>query len=482
MKELIDSAFVETLLKKYRFPGMGIGVIANGEVLLSEGFGLRNLETDEPITADTCYGIASCTKSFTAALAGMLADEGILELDRPVCEYLPDFRMYDPASSAQCTLRDMFTHRTGLDGYDALWTDQITRADLFARLRYLKPNHPFRSSVQYSNLMYTIAGHVLERVTGRAWDELIRERIFEPLGMSRSSTSVDAMVKEDDYARPYWQSEKGPVAVENWNVDLGGPAASINSTVSDMLKWLQFNLDGGRAGEKALLREETMAELHTAQAAYKLWSWDFEEVPPIGGYAMGWCCDVYRGHPLCFHIGEIEGYGSMQMILPREKVGIVCFNNIHKPCILLQNTVVYTILDRLLGLPPIDWDERFWAERENYGYMLEHWELDLAGSSRIEGTQLSHPLRDYTGEYAEPGHGSITIEEEAGKLKCVYRGVVQEMEHYHYDVFRVSPIKMDTLLVTSLLSFVADPKTGGIDRLEFGLYPQADPIVFKKKR
>ncbi len=482
-KEIISDELVLKQLEQYRFPGMGVGVIKDGKVLLCKGYGYRDLESRLPITENTQWGIASCSKAFTATLAGILSDEGVIDLDRPIKGYLPDFRMYDSFASAQCTLRDMLCHRTGLGGYDALWCDEgLTREDLWKRLRYLKPNMPFRSVPQYSNLIYAMAGHVMEKVTGRTWDDLIKEKLFEPIGMTNSNTSVDDMLKSPDFATPYWQSEKGPVRIKNWNVDLGGPAASVNSTLSDMLKWLQFNIDGGVTKDgRRLLSEETHRLIHTPQVPYRIWPWDFPEVPPVGQYAMGWYDDVYRGYPLYFHIGEIEGYGTMQWVLPGQKLGIVVFNNIHKPCVLIETAVAWSIIDSVLGLPAVNWADRLYEQRNNYGNLLEHWALDLTSGDSAEEAPLSHKQEDYAGIYENPGHGPIRISFGKDGWICEYRGVNQKMEHCFYDTFRVPDVKMDTLLVTAPLTFIAGDD-GQIDRFEFRLYPQVDPIIFKKNK
>lgn len=248
-----------------------------------------------------------------------------------------------------------------------------------------------------------------------------------------------------------------------------------------MLKWLQFNIDGGVAPNgKRLISAETLRNIHIAHVRYQIWPWEFEEVPPIGGYGMGWYNDVYRGHPLYFHIGEIEGYGTMQWVLPRERIGIVVFNNIHKPCVLPQTSVVYTIIDELLGLEKKDWSSRLYEQRENYGNLLEHWELDLMGNHKVSGSVLTHRPEDYVGLYSNPGHGQIEILYEGEEWSCLYRGVKQSMQHYHYDTFCVPNIKMDTLLVTSPLSFLTKDTDGSIDRFEFRLYSQVEPIVFKR--
>ena len=491
--EIISKEYVNRELARYKVPGMGIGVIKDGEILMAEGFGYADLEKKIPIDKDTLWGIASCSKSFTACLLVMLSEEGYFDMEEPIRDFLPDFRLYDPAATELCTVTDLLCHRTGIGGYDALWTDTCSRADLWDRLRYLKPNKPFRGAVQYSNLMYTIAGHIAEKLTGKSYEELIREKIFLPLGMTRTNCSITDMCKDGNYARPYWQgsvdgtsdaylvNDEGPLLVENWNVDLGCPCGGINSCVSDMLKWLSFHINDGVADGKRLLSHESMVLLHTAQVPYIMWEWKFPEVPPIGGYALGWYNDVYRGHPVVWHTGEIEGYGTMQYFFPREKLGIVVFNNIHKPDVLVECSCIYTIIDNVLGLPREDWSSRFWAERNTYGHMLEDWQCDLMGDGApVPGTNLSHGLDAYTGKYFEPGHGTIEIFREGDALRMKYRGVVQEMEHYHYDVFRVPHVKQDTLIYTCPLTFHTSYEDGSIDGFEFKLYSQVGPLWFRR--
>lgn len=494
--DVISREYIESELKRYKFPGMGVGVIKDGAVLLSQGYGYRDLEEKTLINGDTQFGIASCSKSFTAALLGMLVDKGMIGWEQPVREYLPDFRMYDPHATALCTIKDMLCHRTGLGGYDALWFDDTvkSRAVLWERLRYLKPNAAFRTQIQYSNLMFNIAGHIAERLTGKTYEELLTEWIFKPLGMTRSNASIETMWSSENYATPYWQgkdatvqgaepywkSSEGPYKIKSWNTDLGSPAAGINSTVNDMLKWLQFQIDDGTVKGKTLLSHEAMEEIHMQHVRYHLWQWQFDEMPPMGGYGLGWYNDVYRGHYLYWHLGEIEGYGTMQFVLPREKLGIVVFNNIQKPDVLIQLSVIYSIIDNVLGLPKIDWAARMWDQRENYGHMLEDWRIDMAGTEAVPGTKPSHDLSAYTGEFFEPGHGTIQIIREGDELKCLYRGVKQDMIHMHYDVYKVPDVKQDTILYTCPLTFFTNAQDGSIDSLAFKLYKQVEPIIFKR--
>ena len=477
--EVISKEYVEKELARYKTPGMGVGVIRNGEVLFAGGFGYKDLETKERIDADTMWAIASCSKSFTGTLLGMLADDGVLDFDRPIKEYLPDFKMYDAFATAECTLRDMMCHRTGLASYDAVWSDDTIkeRSELWRRLQYLKPNLPFRYKAQYNNYMVDMAAHVAEKVTGKSWDDMVTDRIFKPLGMTRSSTLVKYLNESENVCSGYWPGEDGPFKVAHWNSDVSAPAGGINSTINDMLKYLDFHLKRGVLPDGTrLMQEETMRDLHMQNIRYTLWPWRFDEVSPIGGYAMGWYNDNYRGEPMYWHLGEIEGFGTLQCCLPKSQIGIILYNNLQCPDILIQCSVLYTIIDKLLGFDPVDWSERMWSVRDIKGNMHGDWKLDLVGDAEA-GHAPCHPLEDYVGTYGEPGHGVLDIELSEGKLYMTWRGFTQELLPLNYDVFRIPEVKMDTLLVNAPLYFHTDVN-GQICGFGFKIYDEVDPIEF----
>ena len=477
--EVISKEYVEKELARYKTPGMGVGVIRNGEVLFAGGFGYKDLETKERIDADTMWAIASCSKSFTGTLLGMLVDDGVLDFDRPIKDYLPDFKMYDAFATAECTLRDMMCHRTGLASYDAVWSDDTIkeRSELWRRLQYLKPNLPFRYKAQYNNYMVDMAAHVAEKVTGKSWDDMVNDRIFRPLCMTRSSTLVKYLNESENVGSGYWPGEDGPFKVAHWNSDVSAPAGGINSTINDMLKYLDFHLKRGVLPDGTrLMKEETMRDLHMQNIRYTLWPWRFDEVSPIGGYAMGWYNDNYRGEPMYWHLGEIEGFGTLQCCLPKSQIGIILYNNLQCPDILIQCSVLYTIIDNLLGFEPVDWSERMWSVRDIKGNMHGDWKLDLVGDAEA-GHAPCHPLEDYVGTYGEPGHGVLDIELSEGKLYMTWRGFTQEILPLNYDVFRIPEVKMDTLLVNAPIYFHTDVN-GQICGFGFKIYDEVDPIEF----
>ncbi|MBL8266017.1 serine hydrolase domain-containing protein, partial [Steroidobacter sp.] len=237
---------VERVMAELQIPGAALGVIVDGKVILARGYGRREVGSASRVTADTVFSIASMSKSFTSAVLATLVEEGKLDWDRPVRQYLPQFEMYDPAVTQQLTARDLLTHRTGMPRHDFLrFSTHLQPAELVARLRYLPPNRPFRDGYQYSNIMYAVAGYVAGEVAGTNWNELVRVRLFEPLAMHNSTTSVTESLRRADHAIPHLR-EQGKVRTIPFydHMKFGvAPGGAIGSSANDMLKYLQLYLN-----------------------------------------------------------------------------------------------------------------------------------------------------------------------------------------------------------------------------------------------
>jgi CubicO group peptidase (beta-lactamase class C family) len=198
--------FVHIIMQEWKVPGLALSVIKENEVIYARGFGQRDKEQGLPVTPQTLFPIASCTKAFTTAALGILADQGKLDWDTPVRAYIPSFKLYDPVASERVTPRDLVSHRTGLPRHDLVWYNNTTatRRDLFERLQYLEPTKDLRSFWQYQNLMYMAAGYLVETISGRTWEEFVREHLFQLLEMKSSTFDVVQTSREaDDYSHPY---------------------------------------------------------------------------------------------------------------------------------------------------------------------------------------------------------------------------------------------------------------------------------------
>ncbi|MCD8116625.1 MAG: serine hydrolase [Oscillospiraceae bacterium] len=478
--------FLPEEMRFWGVPGFSYGVMRDGQVLAKGGYGYRDIEKKLPADEKTLYGIASCSKSFNSCLIAMLVDDGILDYDRPLREYIPDFAMYDEFATRDMTLRDMLTHRTGLAPHEAMWPDPgITKKDLLMRLRYLKPNAPFRTVTQYNNTIYSAIGAVAEVVTGQSWEKLIETRIFEPLGMTSSMLSAKQMYAQPNHAQGYWNWEdgKGLTPVEPWEMDVAGGACGVVTNIEDMFKWLTLHLNNGVYNGKRLVSEKNMIEMHHPQAPMHMFPWRFPEIEPDGSYGMAWFIQYYRGRKFVWHTGEIEGFCTLEGFLPDENICIMLAMNAHKPLNMpLLMTSCYTVFDRLLGDTPIDWPARFHPWNKKYDAFYYHWDVDLFKDKPgpVPGTSTSHPLEDYTGAYAHPGYGTYQVRLHDGKPVLHFKDMLVPMEHWHYDVFRAIRIKEDTTVLTAPMSFFIGPFTGKIDGFTLQIEPTVDPAVFKR--
>ena len=355
-------AWVAAVMAEWKVPGLGIAVIEDGNVLLARGYGHRNVEEDLPVTADTLFAIGSNSKSFTVTLMGMLNDEGKLDWDQPVREYLPDFRLHDPIASSKMTPRDLVTHTSGLPRHDLLWYGSgRSRKELFARLRHLEPTASFRATYQYQNLMFMTAGYLTGQIADSSWESLISRRIFKPLGMERSNLSVTDSQNDENHALPYSWYDEEVVAIPFRNIDAIGPAGSINSSPHEMIRYIQFHIDHGKHGATQLLSKKNAFQMQQRQfvttdrtAESSANGTDIYN----GTYGLGLSTYSYRGHKFVGHGGGIDGFISAMSWLPHEA------NRRHRTYQLLRGrepgahhrpraacSTIYSVLSLSIGTP-----------------------------------------------------------------------------------------------------------------------------------
>jgi len=469
--------FVAATMKDWKVPGVAVAVVKDGQVIYSRGHGYRDLEQQWPVTPRTLFAIGSITKSFTVTALGMLADEGKLDWDKPVREYLPEFRLSDPVAGERMTPRDLVTHRSGLPRHDALWYNStFTRRELVERLRYLEPSRDFRTTYQYNNLMFLTAGYLAGRLAGTSWEDLVRARIFAPLGMTGSNFSVTDSQQSPDFAQPYTTVKEEVKKIPFRGIDEMAPAGSINSNIEDMTRYLLFHLNQGKAGDRQLLSANNAQQMQSPQMVIP----GALRYPELGhsAYGMAFVVSSYRGHKLVQHGGAIDGFIALLSFLPQDNVGVVVLtNSTARPP---TSIITYQVFDRLLGMAPVDWNARFLEDRKKSEESEE--EAKKKGyTPRKEGTQPSHPLADYAGDYEHPGYGILRIEVADDKkgLKFTYNRMTSPLRHFHYDVFEVPENPLDPFekgKVQFLMSV-----NGDIDRVLVPLEPNVKEIVFTRR-
>ncbi len=464
--------FVTKTMEEWKVPGLGISIVKDGKVIFSKGFGFRDVKKGLKVTPRTLFAIGSCSKAFTAVTMGILVDEGKLDWDKPVREYLPSFKLKDPFATEGMTPRDLVCHRSGLPRHDSMWYgSSATRKELFDRLRYLEPSRDFRTTYQYQNLMFMTAGYMVGKIAGTTWEKFVLDRIFGPLGMNGSNFSVEDSKKAPDFALPYMEKEDKVIEIPFRNIDTVGPAGSINSNVIDMADWLLLNLKKGKFGEKQIISEESLKEIHSPQMISSK-SYKYDE-SFYSTYGMGWGITSYRGHLMLSHGGGIDGFTARVTFMPRDNIGMVIFTNMSGTP--LPVIVAYNAYDRLLGLDQIPWNKRIKDQRDKAKEEAEKAKKEKDKDRKLN-TKPSHPLGDYAGDYEHPGYGVVAIKKEGDRLKGVFNSISFDVKHYHYDIFEMSNEFLD---MTQKVPFFTDNK-GNISSLSVQLEDSVEAIVFTK--
>ncbi len=444
MKKSLEGfdAVIEKTIGDFKVPGLAIAVVKDGKVIYSRGFGRRDVEKTQPVTPHTLFAIGSCTKAFTTFVMGTLVNEGKLEWDTPVRTYLPGLRMSDPIATESITPRNLVTHRSGLPRHDLFWYNtHRTGQDVFARLAHFEATEPLRSKFQYNNMMFMLAGYLVEKVDGRPWDEAVRARIFQPIGMDSSNFSVLDSQKADDFARPYDEQEGTVRVIPFRDITSVGPAGSINSSVADMARWVAVHTHGGRIDGKTIISPAVLNDLHTPQMTLGQPS-SKKEISPAS-YAMGWMVNTYRGHRRVHHGGAIDGFTANTCLFPDDGMGLVILTN--KSGTPLPELITRHAADRLLGLAPIDWLAEG-LEKHTKAQGAEKEAKKNKESVRRPDTKPAHPLEEYAGDYEHPGYGELRIELKNGKLVAIINGIEAALDHWHYEVFNAPKADNDPAL------------------------------------
>lgn len=427
--------YVHSSMKDWKVPGVSIAVVRHQSVVYMKGSGVRDIRTGTPVTTDTLFDIGSCTKAFTTAVIAMLVDEGKMQWDGKVGTYVPFFHLEDPLADENVTIRDLLTHRTGLPGTDLLWYGAPSpREDVIRSLAHIAPNAGFRTRFQYQNAMYVAAGYAAGQAAGSTWDQLVRAKIFEPLGMTDSDTSATAAQQSPDHATPHDSNPDGSIKAIPWrNIDNAGPAGSINSSARDMAKWLILQLNQGTYEGKQLISKKNMAEMQAAQMVIPLdgeiAAVFFPDSTQLS-YGLGWFVQQYRGHQLVLHAGDIDGFSTMVVLIPEMDTAYFVDINLSSS---YRQALSYYMADHLLNLPDAGWSEHF--KKLEAKLIAEEKSSRSWETKKTPETHPSRELSSYVGAYVNPAYGPVKIGIKEGKLTFQFHSKDSALAHFQYDTF-----------------------------------------------
>ena len=434
-------AYVEKALKDWEIPGLALVVVKGDSVIYARGYGVADLATGAPVDENTLFPIASTSKAFTVAALAMLVDDGKLSWDDRVIEHLPEFELGDPYVTAHVTVRDLLTHRVGVAREDNMWVvAKFERAEIVKRARYLDQVDEFRARYGYNNIMFTTAGEVVGQVSGLGWDDFVAQRIFQPLGMTRSTTRAAVVETRGNVAASHIRQDGKVQAVPRRDYDNIGGAGAIFSSAHDLGQWLRLQLGNGVYAGKRLLSDSVVAEMRQPQNPLRV-STDttqqrlFPDVK-FRAYTFAWNVQDWHNRVLVHHSGSINYTRTHVGFIPSEGIGFAAIANLTSSS--LQEALMYRVFDQLLGAPAVDWSAEMLAQsrRSNERSGRSAQELD---SARIEGTTPSVALDGYAGTYVNDLYGDVQVIVEGGKLVLQYSpAYVGDLEHWHHDTFRTA--------------------------------------------
>lgn len=434
------AAFVEHGMELWHVPGMAVAVVSSDEVQFRQGFGATTIDGGAPVDEHTLFANASTTKAMVATGLLMLVDEGRLTLDDPIVRHLPELRFQDPLLTAEVTVRDLLTHRTGLPSTD-MWSfmQSMPLDEQVSRLAFVTPAAALRTRHIYQNTMYELLGMLIERLSGQRWDRFLAERLWLPLGMTATVGARGQIAEGRAHVLPH-EYRGGRIAVTDWDLpaDMADAAGSVWSSIHDMSLWAQFLLRGGAtvAGDR-LVSEAGFAEMFKPQSLI-----DRDDFYPTAeltqphwtSYGLGWFQQDYQGRQIDFHTGSLAGLiAIIGLDRANDRAVIVLGNRDHAE---MRHAVLWEVMDSSPAAARTDWNQAvFDLYRDRAAKRDAEWEETL--ESRIADTRPGLPLAAYAGRYAAPAFGSVTIEHADGALQLLTAAVAMPMSHWHLETFLV---------------------------------------------
>jgi CubicO group peptidase (beta-lactamase class C family) len=477
-------AYVESVQKEFEVPGIALAIVKDGKVVVAKGYGFRKLGESARVDDRTLFGIASNTKAFTATALGILVEEGKLEWDAPVIRYLPWFQLSDPYVTRELTIRDLLVHRSGLGlgAGDLLWwpSSRYNRKEIAKRLQFIPLVKSFRSAYAYDNVLYLIAGEVIEAVSGETWEQFVASHILSKVGMTDSNVRHSDAAGGGNVAATHAEIDGKVRPISPFTSDNTNPAGGVNASARDIAKWMIVQLDSGRVADGT--------RLFSPRTTVQLWSivtpTPSGNPPPelaalranFNGYALGFGVRDYRGYKLVQHTGGLPGYVSKVAMIPELKLGVAVLTNQESGEAF--ESITYYVLDHFLGVSRTNWLGAFKTLHARIDSMTARMEKEIA-AKRDSTSRPPLPLASYAGTYNDPWYGDVTISLESGNLVIRFDhtpSLVGDLEHWQYDTF-VARWRDRELRADAFVTFALNPD-GSIDQAKMKAVSPATDFSF----
>ena len=480
----LDTAFAR-ILKDWHTAGFSVAVVEKDKLIYEKGFGLRDVEKKLPVTPNTLFAIGSCTKAFTASLIGLLEKDGKVDIDKPVELYMPELKFFNDPMNNTITLRDMMSHRTGLPRHDFSWYffSSSSRDSILQRVQYQEPTAPVRDKWQYNNFMFAAQGAIVEKITGKSWEENIKDKFFKPLGMTNSNFTINDWKAYNEPAIGYGLKKDSIIKkMDYYNIAAMSPAGAINSSVHEMANWVITWINGGKYNGKEIIPSTYLTQAISTQAIVAP-GLPTKERPDVffSTYGFGWSLTSYKGHYRVEHGGNIDGFSASTSFFPTDSIGIIILSNQNGSTV--PGIVRNLIADRMLNLKYFDWSNDLKKQAEKTK-AIQAESKKSATSNRKLNTTPSHPLKDFEGTYNNPGYGNFAVYVNKDSLFAKGGDNTLWLRHYHYDVFDIYDAKgvIDTSETAGPVKIQFQMNAAGdIESLTVPFESGLKPIVFSKQ-
>lgn len=437
---------VEAVQRAFEVPGLSVAIVKDGKIVLTRGYGLVKMKKPTQVNERTLFPIASNTKGVTAAALGILVDRGDLEWDQPVIDHLPAFQLSNPYVTREITVRDLLVHRSGLSlgaGDLLFWPPtSLTRKEIVQKLRYVPLTSSFRSRYAYDNVLYPVAGELIEAVSGMTWEDFLTQHIFKKVGMNRTRPNSEQAYRLRNRATPHARVDGKIQIVQPFDIDNVAPAGGIHSSAKEMAKWIKLLLNQGKLDDgTTLISKETMRELWTLVTPIPIGT----QPPSLAalqsnflGYALGFAVRDYRGHKMVTHTGGLPGFLSQVTMLPEQKLGVVVLTNQESGYAF--RSITHWVLDQYLKVSDTDWLAAFKKSERDAQNRLKLTEARIE-TSRDTSSKPSLPLQQYANTYSDPWYGNIQIsliKKDHLALEFSHTEMLKgKLEHWQHDTFIV---------------------------------------------
>jgi len=472
------------ILEMTHASGFSVAIVEGDKVVYTKGFGYRDYENKIPADANTLFAIGSSSKAFTSGILGQLRQEDKLDFNDSPIKHIPELRFYNDEMNRGITIKDMMCHRTGLPRHDLSWYlfPTADKDSLIGRIVYQEPFTGLRQNWYYNNFMFLAQGVIAERITGKSWEDNIRERFFRPLGMDRSNVSIDEMKTSSNAAFGYVVKQDSLIEkTDYYHISGMAPAGSINSSANDMSRWLLSWINGGKYKEQEILPEVYVQEAMSSQMVVNgaLPDKNFPDMH-LANYGYGWFISSYRGHYRVEHGGNIDGFSANVAFFPVDSFGIVVLANQGGSAV--PGLVRNLLADRMLQAGETDWVENHREQLEkNRNAQKEMADQSISG--KISNTKTSHPQHEFTGLYSNPAYGDFKIYLENDSLFAAFKLDTLYLRHFHYDIFQpfnLTETGVDTTESIGIKFNFATNDGGDVSNVKLKMEPTLEPIEFKK--